>query len=60
MVLVLSPSPTLVNALTQNWYFALSMILDASKTSMDGLSIFFIGFDYKIILKSLEQFIKLI
>jgi len=53
MVLVLSPSPTLVNALTQNWYFALSMILDASKTSMDGLSIFFIGFDYKIIFKSL-------
>jgi len=57
---VLSPSPTLVNALTQNWYLALSIILDASKTSIDGLSIFFIGFDLKNTSKLLKQFRKLI
>lgn len=45
IVLVLSPSPILVTALTQNWYLALSMILDASKISTEGLRIFFIGFD---------------
>lgn len=45
IVLVLSPSPTLVMALTQNWYLALSMILEASKVSTVGLSIFLIGFD---------------
>lgn len=48
IVLVLSPSPILVTALTQNWYLALSITLDASKISTEGLRIFFIGFDYKI------------